>query len=276
MHAKLSLSTQWRNGHTTLHQTFVSPPLKLLALPSQNDGWLRAVQMSSSPGLLNGDVIDIELNLAENTQLSLYTQSFTRVLSMKPGEKAEQSARIVQNPGSRLCYLPHPLVLHTGSSLSQRTEIELNDGCELLYGEIIAAGRVLRGEQFAFRHLSSLLTISHHAQPIVYDNIQWQPEKYPPDVLGQMEQYTHQLNVFYVHTAPEADIDAHIERVFAVLDGQIADNNELLWGISRAGGQVLCLRALGHHAEDLQNVLRAAASVLQPAQMSPVSAAFLR
>lgn len=277
MHAKLTLTTQQRGAQTTLKTSFASPPLKLLTLPAQSDGMLRAVQMSSSPGLLSGDVIETSIELAADTSLSLYTQAFTRVLSMYAGDKACQNTKIVQHSGSRLCYLPHPLVLHEGSSLFQRTEIELDNNCELLYGEIIAAGRVLRGEKFAFQRLSSLLTIALHGQDIIHDNIQWQPEKYPLNMLGQMEHYTHQLNIFYVHTAADnATTRTTIERVFEHLDADMPSNAARLWGISQAHEHALCLRALSDNAQDLQDLLRACVLLLQSGQGAAVNAAFLK
>ena len=45
-----------------------------MTLPAYADSWtngLNAIQMSSSPGLLSGDRIDIQITLAESTALSL-------------------------------------------------------------------------------------------------------------------------------------------------------------------------------------------------------------
>ena len=154
MQSKLTLSTRTRHGRTVLGDCFATPPLKLLTLPPQPDGMLRAIQMSSSPGLLAGDCIRIDLALAEESALHLSTQAFTRVLAMHEGGMAEQHHRISQAAGSRLIYLPHPLVLHRGSTLKQTTRIDLADNCTLLYGEITAAGRVLNHECFAFVYFS--------------------------------------------------------------------------------------------------------------------------
>ena len=115
MHAALSLATQIRNGATLLRRNLATPPLKLLSLPAAGDT-LHAVQMSSSPGLLAGDTIDTEIELSDATSLALYTQAFTRVLSMHEGGEAALNTRIRLHPGSRLLFLPHPLVLHQGST----------------------------------------------------------------------------------------------------------------------------------------------------------------
>ena len=67
-----------------------------------------AIQMSSSPGLLSGDRIDIQITLAESTALSLNTQAFTRVQAMNEGDFAEQNTFIQLEENSHLFYLPHP------------------------------------------------------------------------------------------------------------------------------------------------------------------------
>ncbi|MFV2028756.1 urease accessory protein UreD [Neisseria sp. S1] len=277
MYSQLVLTTQVRNGRTSLQKNFTSPPLKLISLPPDANGMLRVVQMSSSPGLLGGDLIEISITLAAYSHLSLYTQAFTRVLEMNDGKQAEQHTHIRQEPHSHLCYLPHPLVLHANSTFIQYTEIELDDDCGLVYGEIIAAGRVLRGERFAFKRFSSHLCITYHGHKLITDNIQWYPERYQIDTIGQMEQYTHQLNLFYVHTAlsPE-EIRVLNERIFEKLDEYTAEMNSLLWGVSQAAGCALCLRALSTEAQSLQNLLKVTVTILQQSQASPLSAVFFK
>ncbi|MBD4938158.1 urease accessory protein UreD, partial [Xanthomonas citri pv. citri] len=75
MQSKLLLSTKLTSqGKTQLDQYFVSPPFKVMTLPAYDDAWqngLNAMQMSSSPGLLASDLLDIEISLADDTALSL-------------------------------------------------------------------------------------------------------------------------------------------------------------------------------------------------------------
>ncbi|UOO82073.1 urease accessory protein UreD [Uruburuella testudinis] len=261
MQSRLTLSTHKRDGNTVLGDYFATPPLKLLTLPHHGDGVLHAMQMSSSPGLLAGDRIDIGITLAADSALHLSTQAFTRVLSMHAGQQAEQHHIISQAEGSCLTYLPHPLVLHGGSTLVQTTRIDLADRCRLIYGEITAAGRVLNGETFAFARFSSQLHIRHHGRLLVHDNICWQPELHHPAVLGQMEGYTHQATLFYADTNPDRPLKALLDRLYHSLSEQFSDG--LLWGASLAADNIICLRALACRAELLQQLLQQAAASLQ-------------
>ncbi|MBF1241933.1 MAG: urease accessory protein UreD, partial [Haemophilus parainfluenzae] len=115
MNSTLKLSTKLSSsGKTQLAEYFATPPFKVMTLPAYSDAWtngLNAIQMSSSPGLLSGDHIDIQITLEESTALSLNTQAFTRVQAMNEGDFAEQNTFIQLEENSRLFYLPHPLVL---------------------------------------------------------------------------------------------------------------------------------------------------------------------
>ena len=129
MNSTLKLSTKLSsNGKTQLNEYFVTPPFKVMTLPAYADSWengLSAMQMSSSPGLLAGDRVDIQITLEKSTALSLNTQAFTRVQAMNEGDFAEQNTLIQLAEKSRLFYLPHPLVLHKNSALKQKTLINL-------------------------------------------------------------------------------------------------------------------------------------------------------
>ena len=163
MNSTLKLSTKLSpSGKTQLAEYFATPPFKVMTLPAYADAWmngLNAIQMSSSPGLLSGDRIDIQITLAELTALSLNTQAFTHVQAMNEGDFAEQNTFIQLEENSRLFYLPHPLVLHKDSALKQKTLINMQPNSTLIYGEIVAIGRVANNERFEFRQFSSHLKI---------------------------------------------------------------------------------------------------------------------
>ncbi|WP_239428395.1 urease accessory protein UreD [Snodgrassella communis] len=263
MHSRLHLTTRLnQRRQTTFANCYYTPPLKILPLAQMAAPvWpqaLPAIQMSSSPGLLAGDRIDIEIELAQQTQLYLFTQAFTRIQSMPAKNEAQQHTHIVLHEHSRLCYLPHPLVLHRNAALTQSMQISLADNCQLILGEIIACGRVLNQECWDFHYLSSRINIDYQQQPLLSDNIYWQPQQQPLNVLGQMEQYTHQVCLYYINTAAsKAQIQQLINQIYAALLPEWPlENNQYLWGITQAADCALCVRALGMSAEVLQNFMQ--------------------
>lgn len=255
MQSKLTLSTKLSSqGKTQLDGYFASPPFKVMTLPVYEDAWqngLNAMQMSSSPGLLAGDQLDIEIALADDTALSLNTQAFTRVQSMNDGDYATQKTQITLGKNSRLFYLPHPLVLHKDSGFKQITEIELGEQSELIYGEIVAIGRVLNDERFAFRHFSSYLRISHQNRPLVSDRIQWLPSQFDLTALSQMEDFSHQGSLTYLNLAKTA---VEMKSLVAEVQAWIADEKSMLVGVSQLNEGGLMVRVLAHRAESVQKL----------------------
>lgn len=260
MNSKLSLSTKLSsNGKTQLAEYFATPPFKVMTLPNYSVHWkngLNAMQMSSSPGVLAGDVLEIDISLAKSTALSLNTQAFTRVQAMNEGESAMQTTHISLAENSRLFYLPHPLVLHKDSVFKQKTLIEMDEQSELIYGEIVAIGRVLNDERFAFRQFSSHLKIyalqnDGKKRPLVSDCIQWLPSKMNLTALSQMENYSHQGALTYLNLAKS---NAEIKQQVQALQQQFADEKDLLLGISLLNESGLMVRVLGHRAETIQQL----------------------
>lgn len=269
MNSKLSLSTKLSsNGKTQLAEYFATPPFKVITLPNYDDAWangLNAMQMSSSPGLLSGDVLDIDISLAKSTALSLNTQAFTRVLAMNEGDSAEQITHIALAENSRLFYLPHPLVLHKDSVFKQQTQIEMDEQSELIYGEIVAIGRVLNDERFAFRQFSSHLKIyalqnDGKKRPLVSDCIQWLPSKMNLTALSQMENYSHQGSLIYLHLGKSS---LEIKQQVQALQQQFVEEQGLLIGISQLNEYGLMVRVLGCRAEQIQKLFEKIGNLLK-------------
>ncbi|OOF37480.1 urease accessory protein UreD [Rodentibacter heidelbergensis] len=269
MNSKLRLSTKLSpTGKTQLADYFATPPFKVMVLPHYSGIWsegLNAMQMSSSPGVLAGDRLDIQISLAKSTALSLHTQAFTRVQAMNENESAEQSTQIHLAEGSRLFYLPHPLVLHKDAAFKQKTLIEMQPNSELIYGEIVAIGRVLNDERFAFRQFSSHLNIyglQHEGKkyPLLSDCIQWYPTTMNLTALSQMENYSHQGSLIYLNRGKSAvEFKGILQRIHI----HIAEEKTMLVGASLLNCDGIIVRVLGHRAEPIQNLFHQLARYFQ-------------
>ncbi|MFY1027415.1 urease accessory protein UreD [Actinobacillus seminis] len=253
MKTQLILSTKCNaQGKTQLDRYFVSPPFKLVTLPPKED-WvheLHAMQMSSSPGLLGEDEIEVDISLAKNTALSLTTQAFTRVQTMNIMDVAKQQTKITLAENSALFYLPHPLVLHKDSALQQTAEIEMTAQSRLIYGEIVAIGRVLNGERFAFRCFSSYLRITHQQRPLLSDRIYWQPETMALTAVSQMKDFSHQGSLVYVDLRLD---HGQIKTLVSELQQDYATDDALEIGISQLNTGGLFIRVLAYRAEAIEH-----------------------
>ena len=259
MNSTLKLSTKLSSsGKTQLDEYFVTPPFKVMTLSAYADSWengLSAMQMSSSPGLLAGDRVDIQITLEKSTALSLNTQAFTRVQAMNEGDFAEQNTLIQLDKKSRLFYLPHPLVLHKNSALKQKTLINMQPESTLIYGEIVAIGRVANDERFEFRQFSShlkvqLLQNNGQTKPLVLDCIQWQPAQMKLTALSQMEGFSHQGSLVYLNLQKTP---TEVKQIVQTLQQQESEKSILI-GVSQLNEGGLIVRVLGHRAELIQKL----------------------
>ncbi|MGC1306053.1 MAG: urease accessory protein UreD [Phormidesmis sp.] len=117
-------------------------------------------RMNTSPGLLAGDALEISLQLDKGSQLYLIDQAATKVHTMTEATaQARVSYQIDVGTDASLEFLPEPLILFAGSTLTQKTDITLHSTAGLSWGEIVLPGRLARGEVYQFRQYLSRLRV---------------------------------------------------------------------------------------------------------------------
>lgn len=228
------------------------------------DPSLYVMVMSSSPGILDGDEYDIEIQVEEKSRMMLQSQAYQRLFNMKSG--ASQKQYIHLQAGSEFSYVQHPVVPHENSVFRSHSIIQLEDDCTLTLGEVITCGRKHSGEIFRFTHLQNLIEIFHHQKMILKDNILLQPQLVPMDTLGQLEGFTHQATFFYVQTG-QADMDA----IAAYLHHLLEQESEIAFGISQASPQYIVVRVLGNGGEQLFNCLKKMQEYLWAGTITPIN-----
>ena len=125
----------------------------------------------------------------------------------------------------------------------------------LIYGEIVAIGRVVNDERFEFRQFSSHLKVqlvqeNGKVKPLMLDCIQWLPAKMNLTALSQMEGFSHQGSLVYINLQKTS---AEIKQIAQQLQQQETDKS-LLLGISQLNEGGLIVRVLGHRAEQIQKL----------------------
>lgn len=120
-------------------------------------------------GTLGGDRLDLEVRVGAGAAATILTQGATRAYR---GAEAVQRARVSIDEGGVLEYLPHPLIPFARSRWRQETVVELDPAARLLAWEAFSAGRVARGERFAFDRLSSRTAVLRDGRPEVIDGFE--------------------------------------------------------------------------------------------------------
>lgn len=117
-------------------------------------------------GVLGGDRLEVGVDLAPGARATVLTQAANKAYG---GPEALQRTLVRVEVGAVLEYLPHHLIPYAGSDYRQETTFHLAPDAALLAWDGYAAGRVARGERFAFRRLRGRTTILRNDCPEAID-----------------------------------------------------------------------------------------------------------
>lgn len=244
MNAALHIQTQFNAGKTILQKAYSTTPFKVANITEdKKEGKLKLMLMSSSPGILDGDVYEMKIDICERGDLELQTQSFQRLFTMKTG--ASQSLVVQMQAGSTFIYLPHPVVPHQGSDFVTRNKIHLSDRCTLLVGEVLTCGRKLSGERFKFTKYHNVTEIFLNNRLVIKENLLLRPLVVDVNAIGQLEGFTHQASLIYVNeTTNETTLVQELNRL-------LNEYEEIEFGVSALPVNGVIVRMLGYKGEQL-------------------------
>lgn len=224
-------------------------PLKIAKTFPQEDGGLHVCSMDCSPGMLAGDRYHLDWRADEGARVLLTNQSFTRVHPSNGRPCAlEQTVRVAA--GARLELFPEPVMLFAGAALEANTEVEIEPGGRFLFSEILCAGRVQRGEAFAFEVYRGKLNIRYGGRAAFVSQVQFSPASQPLRVTASWADYTH-WGMFGAFG--EGDMVVLREALHEVLNHHEA----VLSGVSLAARHGVTVSMFGRRAQDLQALVEA-------------------
>lgn len=256
--ANLYIKTGFKEGKSYLMDSYVSVPFRITNVGQvKDDGCLYMMLGSSSPGLLDSDNHEIDINIEENSQFQLQTQSYQRLYNMKKGSSQITKVRLA--PNSVFCYVPHPVVPQESSIFRNHTAIHLDKNCELILSEIITCGRKdseyiypgkeISGEIFRFTSFQNVTEIYYNDLLVLKDKIRLEPHICPVNTVIQLEEYTHQATFIYINTNNNQSVCDLIEKTIEI----IKDEENISFGISEMAANGFVLRVLGNGGEQLFN-----------------------
>lgn len=255
MKAILEIETAKRGQVTVLKNSYVTPPFKVANITEdKKSAVLHLMLMSSSPGILDGDVYSMRIVLEENCLLQLHTQSYQRLFNMKTGASQNLEVHLAKN--STFIYLLHPVVPHEGASFVSKNQLYLSDECTLIFGEILTCGRQLNKEVFQFTKIHNLTEVYLQNKLVVKENLLIHPSVIDPNSMGQLEGFTHQASFLFIKE--NLPIIAVINHIYA----ELIDLKNIEFGISELPVGGFILRILGYKAEQLYTILQDTAAKL--------------
>jgi urease accessory protein len=165
----LRLRAELVGERTRLTQLECRAPLQLLRcqyLDPQLPEMASATIVSPSGGVLQGDRLEISIEVGAGARLRLDTPSAMRLYRMPDGG-AEQQIHLTVEAGGHLEYLPDPAIPFAGADFVSRTHVRIGDGATLILAEAVTAGRAARGEVHQFRRFESVVEVSRLDGPVL-------------------------------------------------------------------------------------------------------------
>lgn len=243
--ARVQASFDFAAERTQLTGLFCAAPLKI-ARTFARGAALDVCVMDASPGMLAGDFYEFDWRLEKHAQVRIGTQGFTRVHPSRENP-CRLRQRMQVSAGAVLEYFPEPLMLYANASLRAETEVEIGDGATLLMAEVLCAGRVARGEAFAFEHYTNRLRVRRGGQLIYCAQNSLSPAQFAPQRRGAWDDFTHQAG--FVAFSPRASREACVN-----LREILAGCPNVYGGASLLEGDGVAAFLLGRRACDLQEV----------------------
>lgn len=143
-------------------------PLRLLT-PSNHGPAAWVYTSTYGGGLVDGDGLSIDLEVASSAAAFVTTQASTKVYRSPHGTSAEVRARV--GPAGLLVVAPDPVVCFAGARYRQVQRFQIADDAGLVVLDWLVAGRCAAGERWAFLDYYSRLEVTVGDRLIVYDPV---------------------------------------------------------------------------------------------------------
>ena len=177
-HGVLRLRFARRAGKTALTGRYSQAPFGAVRANYPDGTGAPEVQITNpSGGTLGGDRLELEIVLEPGSAATVLTQAANKAYR---GKESSQRAVMSVGDGAFLEYLPHHLIPFPASSCSQEAAFHLAESATLVTWDAYAAGRIARGERFAFDALRAMTRIRRNGLPEATDGF---------DLLGGGERF---------------------------------------------------------------------------------------
>lgn len=138
-HAQLHLNYQRRGNTTAVHHRHSGPLRVFKSLYPEGPGICHCVVVHPPGGLVQGDRLDIEVQVQPGAHALISTPGATRFYR-SDGEPATQQVKLHVAEGARLEWLPLETLAYSGCRGLNAVELDLAPGAELLAWDVLSLG----------------------------------------------------------------------------------------------------------------------------------------
>ena len=164
----LRLQFERRGTATVVAGCRYTLPLQVLAPLALDDPAAIVSILNPTGGLVGGDRLSIDVNLAAGTHAVLTTPSATRVYRTD-AEEATQSVKLALGPRAVVEWVPDHTIPFAGSAFRQAIDVDMDATAGLILVDAFSAGRIARGEAWRFAALESAVSIRDQYGWLLHD-----------------------------------------------------------------------------------------------------------
>ena len=204
-HGYLSLDLVCGDGRTAIARQRSCPPLQTFGLQDADchgSAYLQIVNPCG--GLFEGDSTAVEVSLQRGAHLYLTTQAATKIYPAEHGQVTRQHIRLRVASGAILEYFPLPLIPFARALYAQEIEIQVKSGGVCLVAEVLAPGRIARGERFAYQMVRSRVEGWMDDRLALFEQLRLQPQQDSYAGVGMLDGQSY-VATLYVLTSQDLD-----------------------------------------------------------------------
>ena len=221
------------------------PPWKVVRAFPQERGGVLVHLHNVSGGVLAGDRLGLNIEVAAGASAQITTTGATRLYRHRTGSPdSQQLTDIAIGEGALLEYLPDPIIPYAGARHLQCTHVRLAEGAALFWWEVVAPGRQASGEEFAFGRLRIETRISSASRPILIEKMTLEPERKRLNTAARMGQYGWTANLNICHDGSSPAFWRKLEDQLNELARERTRIGEVIWGASALAAGGLVVRGL--------------------------------
>lgn len=255
----LHLVLRCAGQRTALRECYCQVPLQVLRpLYLDDTGTAYIYLVSPCGGVVGGDVYTITVVVEAQARGCLTTPAATRLYATA-GAPARQRLDFRLDAGAVLEYIPEQTIPFARATWHQATRVRLGAGACVMLGEIVAPGRLARGEAFAYSDYDASVCVADAQERVLLrERTRLRPGWQQLDGPGLFEGY-HYLGTFYALVEGTALPPALVERLHALL----ADRPRLMGSATTLAHGGLAVRVLGEDHSTVSAVLHTVWDVLR-------------
>ncbi len=238
-------------GRTTTDVVEQRPPLAVVRAFRSQSGTALVHLHNVSGGVLGGDALDTSVEVGRGARAQITTVGATLAYRALGEREARQDVRLRVEADGLLEYLPDPLIPFAGARYAQRTTVELDDGAGLFWWEIVAPGRVARGERFAYARLALDTEIRAGGRLVAVERFALEPGARSLTSAARLGGYDYFGTLFVCRVGLAQSRWAELENRLGLMADECCRPGEALFGCSTLPAHGVAIRALARTRREI-------------------------